>query len=758
MSASEPAFGGVIGRDYRESTPWWPEPTAAAAGAPNVVFVVLDDVGFADLGCYGSEIQTPNIDRLAAGGLRYANFHTTAMCSPTRACLLTGRNAHSVGMGIIAEWSTGFPAYRGRVTRHAANLAEVLRDQGYNTFAVGKWHLMPMDEATAAGPFGDWPLNRGFDRWYGFHGALADSWHPELFEDNHAIDAPSGEGYHLSEDLVAQAGRMLRDQQAVAPERPFFLYLGFGAAHWPHHVPEPFVEKYRGQYARGWDVIREERLARQKALGIVPPDTALAPRNADVRPWDSLSEDERRLFARMQEVYAGFVEHTDAQVGALVGHLERLGVLDNTLVVLLSDNGSSPEGGAVGAVNARKHLQYEPETLQDGLAAIDALGSDRTYGHYPTGWAQASNTPLKWYKKDVHAGGVRDPLIVHWPARIGEGQGGGIRGQFHHVVDLMPTVLELIGVDVPATFNGRAQLPMHGQSLAYTFDQKDAPTRKSSQYFELLGDRGIWHDGWKAVAKHERGQRFEDDRWELYHLARDFSESNDLAEAEPARLRQMIERWWSEAGAYGALPLDDREYERLAESVAARARQTTVFYPGMARVDRFSAPDITDRSHTIAAEVTIPAGGMTASGAAVEGVLLASGARFGGYVLYVQGGHLVYEYAFSERERFAVRAEIPVPTGDVTLSYVFRRTGRRQGVGTLLVNGQPCGSVTLPKTWPVVAVTAGVLCGRDGGSAVSDAYALPFAFTGTLHRVTVTLDADGAPDPQIAYRAAMSEE
>ena len=746
---SEPAFGGVIGRDFRDSTPWWPEPTRAPADAPNVVFLVLDDVGFADLGCYGSEIETPSIDRLAAGGLRYANFHTTAMCSPTRASLLTGRNAHSVGMGIIAEWSTGFPAYRGRVTRGAANLAEILREAGYSTFAVGKWHLMPMEEATAAGPFRDWPLNRGFDRWYGFHGALADSWHPELFEDNHAIDAPSQDGYHLSEDLVDRACQMVRDQQAVAPERPFFLYLGFGAAHWPHHVPEAYVRKYRGRYERGWDAVREERLARQKALGIVPPETDLAPRNADVRPWDDLSADERRLFTRMQEVYAGFVEHTDAQIGRLVAYLERLGVLDNTLLVLISDNGASPEGGAVGAVNARKHLQYEPETLADGLAALDDLGSDRTYPHYPTGWAQASNTPLKWYKKDVHAGGVRDPLIVHWPARIRDR--GAVRRQYHHVVDVMPTVLDVLGIEAPATFQGYAQLPIHGTSLAYTFDAPDAATRKETQYFELLGDRGLWHRGWKAVAKHERGQPFEADRWELYHLDADFSESHDLAEAEPERLRELIERWWAEAGRYGALPLDDREYERVAASVAARARQRTVYYAGMARIDRFSAPDITDRSYTIAAEVTIPDGG-------AEGVLIASGARFGGYVLYVQGGCLVYEYAFSERERFVVRSDLAVPSGDVTLGYAFRRTGPKRGVGTLLVDGRPAGTLELPKTWPVVAVTGGILCGGDGGSAVGDGYTPPFAFSGTLHRVVVELDGDGAPDSQAAYRTALAEE
>jgi arylsulfatase len=749
MGAGEPAFGGVIGRDISDSTPWWPEPTRAPADAPNVVVVVLDDVGFADLGCYGSEIATPNIDRLAAGGLRYANFHTTAMCSPTRAALLTGRNAHSVGMGIIAEWSTGFPAYRGRVTRHAANLAEVLRESGYSTFAVGKWHLMPMDEVTAAGPFSDWPLSRGFDRWYGFHGALADSWHPELFEDNHAIDSPNTPGYHLTEDLVDRAAGMIRDKQAVVPDRPFFLYLGFGAAHWPHHVPQEYVERYRDRYAGGWDAIRDQRLARQKALGIVPADTQLAPRNDDVRPWDDLSADEQRLFARMQEVYAGFIEHTDAQIGRLVASLDELGVLDNTLMVLLSDNGASPEGGAVGAANARKHLQYEPETVADGLAAIDELGSDHTYPHYPTGWAQASNTPLKWYKKDVHAGGVRDPLIVHWPARIRDG--GAIRPQYHHVVDVMPTVLDLLGLEAPATFQGLAQMPLHGMSMAYTLDDPAAPTRKETQYFELLGDRGLWHRGWKAVAKHERGQPFDDDRWELYHLDADFSESRDLAAEQPERLRALVERWWAEAGLYGALPLDDREYERVAASVAARARQRSVYYPGSARIDRFSAPDITDRSYTITAEATLPAGG-------AEGVLLASGARFGGYVLYVQGGRLVYEYAFSEREKVVIRADRDVPNGDVTLAYQFRRTGPKRGIGTLLMNGEVVGQAEIPKTWPTVAVTAGLLCGRDGGSAVSEAYTLPFAFTGTLHRVVVQLDDDGAPDAQTAYRTAMAEE
>ncbi|MCC6176401.1 MAG: arylsulfatase [Chloroflexi bacterium] len=755
MPTSDGAFGGVIGRTYRDSVPWRPEPVRPPAGAPNVVFIVLDDVGFADLGCYGAEIETPNMDRLAAGGLRYTNFHTTAMCSPTRACLLTGRNAHSVGMGIIAEWETGYPAYSGRITRRAANLAEILSDQGYNTFAVGKWHLMPMSEVTAAGPFGDWPLGRGFDRWYGFHGALADSWHPELFEDNHAIETPERPGYHLSEDLVDRSIGMLRDRQSVAPDKPFFLYLAFGACHWPHQVPRAFIDKYRGRYEAGWDVIREQRLARQKALGIVPVDTELAPRNSDVRPWAELSDDERRVFTRMEEVYAGFVTHTDAQIGRFVGYLEEQGLLDNTLLVLISDNGASPEGGAVGAVNARKHLQYEPETLADALAVLDDLGSDRTYGHYPTGWAQASNTPLKWYKKDTHAGGVRDPLIVHWPAHVSDG--GGLRHQYHHVVDVTPTVLDLLGVRAPAAYRGVDQLPLHGVSLAYTLDEPAAPTRKQTQYFELLGDRAIWRHGWKAVARHEKGSDFDEDRWELYHLEADFSECHDLAQQQPGKLRELVEHWWAEAGRYGVLPLDDREYERVAATVAERARTRSVFYPDMARIDRFSAPDVTDRSYTISAEVDIPPARLDAE-PPLEGMLLASGARFGGYAFYVKDSHLIYEYAFSEREGTRIVSSEPIPGGTRLLQYSFRRIGPRRGIGTLSIDGRVVGQAELPKTWPTVAVTAGVRCGRSGRSPISDAYTPPFPFTGTLRRVVVELDGDGAPDAEAAHRAALAEE
>jgi arylsulfatase len=746
MSADTPA---VIGRTYLDSTPArLPKPTPPD-GAPNVVFVVLDDVGFADLGCYGSEIDTPTMDRLAGGGLRFTNFHTTAMCSPTRASLLTGRMPHAVGMGIIAEWSTGYPGYQGRVTKRAANMAEMLREHGYNTMAVGKWHLMPNMEATAAGPFDDWPTQRGFDRWYGFHGALADSWHPELFEDNGTLESPARDGYHLSEDLVSQAIRYITDQQSNGPGKPFFLYLAFGACHWPHHVPRPYIDRYRGTYDAGWDALRDSRLASQKRLGIVPADTQLAPSNADVAAWDSLSDDQHRVFARMMEIYAGMLTHTDEQLGRLVSFIESLEQLDNTLFVLISDNGASPEGGSDGAVNTRKHLVYEPETLEQAVAAIDILGSDLTYNHYPNGWAQASNTPLKWYKKDVHGGGIRDPLIVSWPRGIQAR--GELRNQYAYVADIVPTVLELIGADAPSSYKGVSQLPLQGVSMAASIGDAAAPSRKQTQYYELLGDRGLWHQGWKAVARHNRGDNFDDDRWELYHTDADFSECNDLAGSQPDKLREMIDRWWSEAGRYNVLPLDDREYQRMAASIAARSRRVNTFYPGMARIDRSVVPDFTDKSWQIAADVHIPRGG-------AEGVLLSVGSRFGGLTLFVRGARLFFEYVYSLDTRWMIRSDRQVMAGPAQLGVKFTKTGKNRGRAVLQIDGLDAGSVEIPKTWPLVGLAGGLHCGRDGGSAVSEAYTVPFPFSGTLNNIVVTLGDDGQAYGDLAAKESLAEE
>ena len=737
-------FEGRIGRTWRDSEPWWPVPATPTAGAPNVVMIVLDDVGFADLGCYGSEIATPRVDSLAAEGLRYSNFHVTSMCSPTRACLLTGRNAHAVGVGIIAEWSGGFPGYEGRITRRAVTLPEILRDNDYATYASGKWHLTNVADYGAAGPHDDWPLGRGFMRWYGFHGALMDHWQPELYEDNSPLHFTPPEGYHLSTDLVDRAMDYVRDHvTATQGRRPFHLYLAFGACHWPHHVPAEFIERYRGRYDVGWDVIREQRLARQKAIGIVPEDTRLAPRNQGVDAWEALPADMRSVATRLQETYAAFLEHTDHEIGRLVDYLAAVGRLEDTAIVLLSDNGASAEGGPTGAMSMRKHYAYEPETPAIGAAQRERIGGRRSYSHYPWGWAQVSNTPLKWYKKDTHGGGIRAPLIVHWPQRIG--RPGAIRSQYHHVIDVMPTLLDLLGLSAPESYRGVKQLPVHGISLAYTFDQPDAPTRKEIQYFELLGDRALWHHGWKAVARHEKGEDFDADRWELYHLDKDFSETEDLAAAHPGKLKELIDLWWGEAEKYGVLPLDDRDLERGQAGLKARSLSRYEYLPGMARIDRMNAPDITDRSWRALIDVE--------GDEDTEGVILAWGSRFGGLVTYVQNGLLTFEYVYAEFASQVLRALMPV--GRARIALEFGRAAERQGRASLAIDGREVASVDIAKTWTTYGTTAGLTCGL-AGVPVSEAFAPPFPFTGTIHRLVLELDGKGGAADQ--FKDVLKEE
>jgi arylsulfatase A-like enzyme len=746
--AQEDDFRGTIGRTFRDSLPSWPRPVQPPSGAPNIVLIVLDDVGFSDLGCYGSEISTPRMDALASNGVRYTNFHVTSMCSPTRACLLTGRNAHAVGMGIIAEWSSGFPGYRGRVTTRAAMISEVLRDHAYAAYAVGKWHLTNIADYGAAGPHRDWPLSRGFARWYGFHGALTDQWNPELYRDNRPIRLEPGGEYHLSTDLVDHAIADIRDHATSAPQRPFFLYLAFGACHWPHHVPRPYIEKYRSRYQAGWDAIRAERLDRQKALGVVPPNTRLAPLNPDVSPWGALDADVRRLCERLQETYAGFLEHTDREIGRLIDQLDWLGCLDNTLIVLLSDNGASAEGGPTGAINLRKHMVYEEELPEVGLSRLDDIGSERSFNHYPTGWAQASNTPLKWYKKDTHGGGIRAPLIVHWPERIK--LSSTIRAQFHHVTDLAPTLYEVLGIEVPTEYQGVPQLPIHGVSMAYTFDS-NVPTRKDMQHFELLGDRAIWYRGWKAVARHPKGTDFEADQWELYHLDGDFAEIDDLAAQQPDKLREMVELWWSEAGKYNVLPLDDRDWERAAERLRMNRQTRYEFLANMERVDRLSAPDISDRSYVVTAEFeqTTPS---------ASGVLLAWGSRFAGFVLYIKDGELCYEYVYSESLAHKLRAPFRRQAGKSRVELRFDHAAEGGARASLWIDGQSAGAVAIPRTWPTHGTTAGLNCGQDAGAPVSDAYERPFRFTGRSLRVTVELDGRLNDAAKAAYRTVLREQ
>ena len=547
-----------LGRTMVESDPFWPTEPTPPAGTPNVVYCVFDDVGFSDFGCYGSEIDTPNIDRLAAGGLRYTNFHTTALCSPTRASLLTGRNHHAVGMGTLANYDLGFDGYRGSISRSAALLPEILREAGWNSFAVGKWHLTPMHHTGPAGPFYQWPTQRGFDRFYGFMDGAMNHWEPFVTEDNHHVAAPDTPGYHLSTDIIDRAIRMVSDQQSVAPEKPFFLYLAFGAGHSPHHVPKVMIDDYVAVFEKGWDATRTERLERQKAMGLVAESTELPPRNPGVPVWDELSEGEQRLFVRFQAAFAAMVTHTDREIGRLIDTLEQIGALTNTIFVVMSDNGASQEGSQAGTLHQGRYFERAPMTLEQSIDLVDEIGETQWFNNYPLGWAMAGNTPCKFYKQNTHGGGVRDPLIIHWPDGLPDDAAGTIRHQFHHVSDLTPTVLDVLRMPLPATVNGVEQMALHGTPMTYTFADADAPTRKPVQYFEMLGHRGIVAGGWKAVTVHDPRALLDDDTWELYHLDEDFAELHDLADSEPAILNGLVEQWWGQAAANRVLPVDER--------------------------------------------------------------------------------------------------------------------------------------------------------------------------------------------------------
>ena len=727
-------FKGRIGRTVSESKPWWPDYPRPRDGAPNVLVVLFDDLGFSHLGCYGSSIETPNIDRLAAGGLRFTNFHTTALCSPTRASLLTGRNHHSVGMRGLANWNTGFPNCTGTVAKSAGTLAEMLRPGGYSTFAVGKWHLTPMEETSVAGPFDQWPLSRGFDRYYGFLQGETDQFTPELYCDNHPVNAPRSpeQGYHLTEDLVDQAITMVRSQKSAIPEKPFFLYLAFGATHAPHQAPQSYVDKYKGRFDAGWDAIRQQWYERQKELGIIPPNTELAPRNPGVAPWDELPDTQKKLALKLQEAFAAFLDHTDAQIGRLVSFLEDIGELDNTLILLMSDNGASQEGGPLGVIDTFKYFNGIPETLEEISARMDDIGGPKSQTNYPWGWAQAGNTPNKRYKQNTHGGGIRDPLIAHWPNGISDK--GGIRDQFHHVTDITPTVLDIVGVAPPENVNGIAQMPIHGVSLAYTFpaQAKAEPSRKGAQYFEMFGHRGIWADGWKAVTFHPAGKPFDEDRWELYNLANDFSECRDLAKDNPAKLKEMVNLWWSEAGRFGALPLDDRREELWRPTPrqgTPRNRRRFVLYPPVAHMTGEVSPPLGNRSFVATAEVERPT-------ATSEGAIFGLVTRNNGLAFYVLGDRLVFDYNLFTHHYKAISSR-PIPAGKSTLSVHLEKLGER-GRATVSIDGVACGSVEIPKILRMIS-SNGMDAGCDGGSAVSDDYEAPFVFQGKISRLVIEL-------------------
>jgi arylsulfatase A-like enzyme len=720
-------FEGSIGRTYADSTPWWP-PAKFRTGAPNVVMVVLDDTGFSHFGCYGSTIATPNIDALAAGGLRFTGFHTTALCSPTRACLLTGRNHHAVGMRAISNFDTGFPNMRGAIPRSAATLAEILRENGYATFAAGKWHLAPMAECSAAGPFTNWPLQKGFDRYYGFLQGETDQFYPELTADNHFITAPASPeaGYHVSEDIVDRSAGMIRDLTSLVPEKPFCLYLAFGAMHSPHQAPQSYLDKYRGRFDAGWDVVREEWFERQKALGIIPPKTKLAPRNPGVKPWSELSRNEQLFAARLQEAFAAMLEHTDHQIGRLVAFLKSIGQWENTVFVTLSDNGASQEGGATGVMDEMKWFNGIRESADEAVLRLDDIGGPSSHCNIPWGWAQAGNSPLKWYKQNTHGGGVRDPLILHWPA--GLSAAGETRSQFCHAIDVAPTILDLLGIEPPAIVAGVPQMPVHGVSLKPVLTDAAAKLARGPQYFEMLGHRGIWKDGWKAVTRHESGKPFDEDRWELYHLAEDFSEYEDLAEREPERLKELVALWWAEAEQQGVLPLDDRGgialFRASMRPGLPSSRNRFVYYPPVSHIVTDACPSAA-RGWTTTILLDHPEG-------TADGALIARGSLNSGFALYVKNGRLVFDYNdFHRHTRF--EAERALAPGAHRIELGVERLGDGGGAITLAVDGESVAAGRVPRLLFLISAT-GMDLGRSL-SPVNEDYTAPFAYPGRIEKI-----------------------
>jgi arylsulfatase A-like enzyme len=767
-------FKGTVNVDIRDSVEDWSpfEPPQAPEGSPSVVYIVLDDVGYSAMSCYGGPISTPNIDKIAADGVRFTQWHTTALCSPTRSCLLTGRNHTRNSMACITEGASGFRNASGTIPPENGMLPEILGELGWNTYMVGKWHLCPTVEMNLASTRRNWPTGRGFERWYGFLGAETSQWYPELIYDNHPVDQPRipEEGYHFGEDITDKAIEFIMDAKAVAPDKPFLLYYAPGACHAPHHAPKAWIERYKGQFDMGYEVMRQQTLARQKELGVVPADTELPPINPlgtsetrtgpegqpfplmDVtRPWDSLSDNEKRLFARMAEVYAGFLSHADDQIGRLLDYLEETGQRENTLVIVVSDNGASGEGGPEGSVNEMRFMNGIPDDMASNLAVLDDLGGPKTYNHYPNGWAMAFNTPFKMWKRYEFNGGTSDPCMISWPA--GMEARGGIRTQYHHAIDLVPTVLDVLGVEAPDTIKGFTQSHFDGVSMRYSFDDAAAPGARHTQFFSMLGSRGIWHDGWKAVTTHPTlsgWAHYNDDDWELYHTDVDRSELHNLAADHPEKVRELVNLWYAEAGANDGFPLDDRSaFEILVAKrpLLAAPRTRYVYFPNHAEVPEAQAVIVRGRSFVIGALVDIPAA------QAAQGVLFSQGSRFGGHALYVKDNRLHYVNSFVGMFEQQIVATEDLPTGDnLILSASFDKDGDdpppvATGILSLYHGDAKVGEGRI-KTQPGGFMIAGegLAIGRDVGDPVTGDYPgeRPYRFTGgTIHRVAV--DVSGEP-------------
>jgi len=719
----------------------------APKGAPNVVIVLLDDIGFGTASAFGGGVAMPTLDRIAADGLRYNEFHTTALCSPTRTALLTGRNHHTNNAGAIMELATAFPGNTGIRPQSVTPLAEMLRLNGYSTAAFGKYHETPPWEVSVSGPYDRWPTHSGFDKFYGFIGGETNQWAPLLYDGTTRVEPPHDPDYHFTVDMTNQAIAWIRFQQSLTPDKPFFVYFAPGATHAPHHVPKQWADKYKGKFDAGWDRYREETLNRQKAMGIVPPDTRLAPKPEAIKDWAKLGADEKRLFERQMEVFAGFASHTDHEIGRLVDAIQDLGVLDNTLFIyIVGDNGASAEGGMVGRFNESTYFNGVPETLEEQLKHLADWGGPKTFPHMAAGWAVAGDTPFTWTKQVASSfGGTRNPLVIRWPKGIkAKGQ---LRSQFQHVVDIAPTVMEAAGLPFPTKVNGVVQKPFEGVSMVYSFDDPAAKTRHTRQYFEILGNRAIYDDGWLAGTVHkapwEAAPRapLAEDKWELYDTSKDFSLANDLAAEQPAKLKQMQALFMSEAAKYHVLPIDDRSFERFDSAIAGRpdlmkGRTSLTLYEGMTGITENAFINLKNRSFTITAEVELPK-------RPADGVVVCQGGRFGGWSLYMKAGKPAFVYNWVGLQRYTVASSKTLSAGKATIRFEFSYDGGglgKGGTGTLIVDGSKVAQGRIANTNSAVFSadeTADV--GIDDATPVTEVYGegSRSRFSGKIEKITV---------------------
>jgi arylsulfatase A-like enzyme len=740
----EPSYSAITELDARKAVAPKRFEVKAPANAPNVVIVLIDDIGFGHSSAFGGPINMPTLEKMAANGLRYNRFHTTALCSPTRTALLTGYNHHSNNAGAIMEVATAFPGNTGVRPLSITPMAEVLRMNGYSTSAFGKYHETPPWEGSVSGPYDRWPTHSGFDKFYGFIGGETNQWHPMVYDGTTRVfpnvDDPN---YHFTNDMTNEAIAWMNTQQSLTPDKPFFMYFATGATHAPHHAPKAYSDKYKGKFDQGWDKVREETLERQKKLGIVPQNTVLAPKPADIKDWDKLTPDEKRLFARQMEIFAGFAEHTDYEVGRLVAALEERGELDNTLFFyIVGDNGSSAEGGMIGMFNENTYFNGVTETLEMQLSRIDKLGTEETYNHFAAGWAVAGNAPFTWTKQVAsNFGGTRNGLVVQWPAGIKAKN--EIRSQFHHVIDVAPTVFESVGVPAPDMVNGVAQRPMEGVSMYYSFDHPEAPDARTTQYFEMLGNRAIYDNGWFAGTIHKAPweaqprRALTEDVWELYNVNEDFSQANNLADQNPEKLEELKQKFMEEAVKYNVLPIDDRSIERLDPAIAGRpdlmnGKTKLTLYEGATGIPENAFINIKNTSLTITAEVEVPAN--------ASGVILCQGGDFGGWTLYMLNGKPAYTYNFVGLELYTVPTSQKVLPGKHTIKFDFAYEGGRGagGNGTLYLDDKKIGEGRIAKTNSnTFGIDESADVGTDQNTPVFIGYHGKENFTGKINKVIV---------------------